>query len=203
MNSRLERARRFLLGRCKTTALRVAPLALLAMGTMHAAVIGPNVTVTGPAFGFGGGSLFSTSVAGPHGTGVKFSGLAIATCDASACLLQFDFDVQNDSGPTVQLDYEFTFSNPNLEPINWFFSNGDALGYASGADDASGSIEVNNGTVRFFAATAGLEGFFMNIPSNSIDFTPGAPTSGVPEPSSVVLMLAGGGALLIIRRRTV
>ncbi|MEZ5404107.1 MAG: VPLPA-CTERM sorting domain-containing protein [Bryobacteraceae bacterium] len=201
MNSRLARAHRFLTGRLKATALRVAPLALLAMGSMQAAVVLPDVNVTGPTFGFGSGSIFSTPIMGTNGTGLKFSGFASSDCDASACLLQFDFDVQNSGGPTALLDYAFTFQNFSSSPINWFFSNGDSTQYASGQGDGSGSVEVDNGTVRFFAVSSFGDGFSMDIPSNSIDFTPAAATNGVPEPASAVLMLVGAGAMLVIRRR--
>lgn len=213
MTSRLARARSFLLGASRSTALRVAPLALLALGALQAA----TVTVDGPTFQIGGGSITSTVINTPNGPGVKFFGSASSdfSLPTSTHILEFDFLVQNSGGPTTQLDFVLTpFFQDNLdyqvtdgaETVYDFGSFGPivigefdmfAFNVVAISPLINGSTPVTNGTVRF--SFSSQNAFSIDIPNDSIDFTPTA--SAVPEPGTMALALGGAAVLAVVRRR--
>lgn len=202
MKTRLERARHSLLGCRKSTALRVLPLALIAMGSLRAATI-DTVTANAPTYEVGSGSIYAVGGIATGGL-VKFAGPGAAACEslASSCALVFSFDVVHNSGPAVFLYFEYTITS--LNDVVWNVTSGKDV-YAEGTAVAgisvpvSGSAVVPNGSIRFYFSSTGS--FTVDIPTNSIDFSASSTSSGVPEPSTVALTLSGAAALALLRRR--
>jgi hypothetical protein len=211
--NKLERARKFLGGIIRNTALAVAPLAVLALsaGQAKADVV---------FWGNSGDSQSLTSVNGIQG--LKLTGTSVCSegpCSGLSLSWTGFWSGGSGSGFVVPITYDFFVDaarGSSGQAFSWFlFLSGGPFAQHSGSGfvvpGESSQITGAFKEVSFF----GTSGFFMvdlyvsgtdlaalTVPGNSIDINPSA-LSPVPEPSSVgMLMLGtGGGAILMLRSR--
>lgn len=206
--NRLSRARQFLIGKLRSSTLKVIALGVLVIGSLTAATT--DVSVLGPTFGPGTGDISSEVISNSAGSGVKFWGTADPSCGGAGCFLQFDFTATNNlpGGNEVQFSWLFSISSflgSSGSGINWLLTDANSNtiggGFTAGGPSASfsGSQLIPEGLVRFSAQSADDQ-FSVDIPKNSLDFLPTA-TAAVPEPGSFIFVFAGAAALVLLKRR--
>jgi hypothetical protein len=236
----LEQAKSFLGGRGAKLALRIAPLALMAAGALHAGTItftpvsgsvsGSCVNCSG-AFAYAFGSANSNSIT----NGISFygSGGVLGSETGTEGILFSYTGTASGTGPqTLNVSWDFSgsigFSSSSLgaqavAPVyNWdllFGFNGGTPTTCAGcsgtapadgsAVTGAGTIAVPSGAISSYTAVFDFtfnptdedETLNIDIPAElSIDVVNPAST-GVPEPSTLLLIIPGLGLLGLVARR--
>lgn len=196
------------------SASLVAFLLLSASGASAGIVSVNLVDVSAASYDF-----HTAEITLPTGTGYKLYGTAESNeWSFGWHRLWMDLSVLNGTtDPWVSLTWDFTITRTSdtgdpADRAFWFGvvdfnDNLLALQSVEEGVEMSGEFwipylpEMNEAEVRLY--WWGTESFTLDIPNNSIDFTPGAPTT-VPEPGSLGLALAalGGVAAWTRRNRT-
>jgi hypothetical protein len=211
--NKLDRARKFLGGVIRNTALAVAPLALLALAGGQAKA---DVVFTGDS------GSFETLSAVNGVQGVKLYGADLCPegpCSGLNLFWSGTYSGGSGSGFSIPVSYDFRVEGGSFfgSATSFFwtlFLSGTVFAFASG----SGVVNPESTTAVkglldpvFFSGGSGfwtvnlfVSGFDLDavtVPAESIDINPVA--SAVPEPSSVAMLVlsTGGGAMLMLRSR--